>query len=300
LIALSNLHTSDIIHGDLKPENILLSNKSKNIDVFIQKMNIEKIIKNKNLMKEQKTRNKILEEIKKHIEKIDINLEYDSSCESDGSMESDEEIDICSDDSVSVTYSLDSSSDDELSNHSHYNNDNLSNEVNFSIKIADMGGCVLPNQKRKKQIQTCYYMSPEILLRLPYNNTSDMWSLACSLYEIMTGKILFDPDNYDGNEDRLHLYLITKSLGNIPDTIINQSRYKDVFFTQNYKRIRGFKLFEHCNLKEKIHEKIKYDDFDLEDKIIADKFLEFFFQCLEYDINKRITSINALKFDIFA
>lgn len=307
LIALSTLHANNIIHGDLKPENILLANKSKNTNIFIQKMNIEKIIKNKNLMKDQKSRKKILEEIKKHIDNIDINLEYDSldtisSVEDSNDSDSDSnDSNICSEDSVSITYSLESSSDgDDLSNHSYdNNNNNLNNEIIFSIKIADMGGCVLPDQKRKKQIQTCYYMPPEVLLRLPYNNTSDMWALACSLYEIITGKILFDPDDYDGNEDRFHLYLMSNSLGKIPDEIINESRYKDIFFTQNYKRIRGFEKFEQCDLKIKICEKIKYDSFDLDEKIITDKFLAFFFQCLEYDTNKRISSIDALKLDIF-
>jgi serine/threonine-protein kinase SRPK3 len=300
LIAVDNLHKNNIIHGDLKPENILLTNKSNNTNMFIKNLNIEKIIKNKTLMKEHKSRDKILDEIKKQINKIDINLEYLSSNNNNES-DNDSELlsDICSEDSVSTAYTLSSTSDEEsnLSNKSSFIENNNSN---LSIKLTDMGCCVMTEQKRKKQIQTCYYMSPEILLRLPYDKSSDMWALACTLYEIFTGKILFDPDDYDGNEDRYHLYLITKSLGSIPGDIINASRYKDILFTNDCKRIRGFRDCENTDLKKNLLNKIKYDCMDDKDKELAEKFYdEFFIKCLDYDINKRITSTEALKLNFF-
>lgn len=159
-----------------------------------------------------------------------------------------------------------------------------------------MGGCVTSNNDRKKQLQTCYYMAPEELLRLPYDKSSDMWALGCAIYEIMTGKILFDPDGYDGNEDRYHLYLISQCIGQMPEQMINASRYKDILFTVDAKRIKGFTEFESRNIKIEIQNNIKYKITELEIKKF-DELCEFINSCIQYQ--QRITVEDALKLRLF-
>jgi len=47
-----------------------------------------------------------------------------------------------------------------------------------------------------------------------YDTSADMWSLACIIFELLTGDLLFDPrtgDNYDRDED--HLALMMELLG---------------------------------------------------------------------------------------
>ena len=40
-------------------------------------------------------------------------------------------------------------------------------------------------------IQSRYYRAPEVILRLNYSFSIDIWSFACVLYEIYMGKPLF-------------------------------------------------------------------------------------------------------------
>jgi serine/threonine-protein kinase SRPK3 len=250
LLGINELHKNDIIHGDIKPENILMTTLSKKTQSLIEKIDIEKIIKSKTYFKDQKNRKKIIDTIKKIVEE-DISTDFEENSinsENEENINSGDNYNSDSDDSsCQLTISSSKSSDDLSKSSDNFNetiNDdkyslNVDNKIN--VKITDMGGCVIDKQQRKKQIQTCYYMAPEILLRLPYDKSSDIWALGCTVYEILTGKILFDPDGYDGNEDRLHLYLISKYIGPIPEDMINNSRYKDILFSADSKRIKGFR-----------------------------------------------------------
>jgi serine/threonine-protein kinase SRPK3 len=311
LIGLNALHKNKIIHGDLKPENILMIDYSEELLSFIKKINIEKIIKNKQSFKDPKNRKKIIEDIEKIVEECDNDTEIYSDFESneDEDNENNEDNDK-NDDSDSDSCPLSIESSNESSNESSDESSNKSfNEMskdlsldknknkNINVKITDMGGCVIEDQKRKKQIQTCYYMSPEILLRLPYDESSDMWALGCTIYEILMGKILFDPDDYDGNEDRLHLYLISKFAGPLPEDMINNSRYKDIIFTVDAKRIKGFKEINFCDIEKKIYNFLINKNVGKEDLI--KQMCDFICQCILPDNKKRITSDDALKLQLF-
>ncbi|KAL0212145.1 hypothetical protein RCL1_005771 [Eukaryota sp. TZLM3-RCL] len=57
------------------------------------------------------------------------------------------------------------------------------------VKIGDLGVAKLlktEDQLAKTSIGTPYYLSPEIWRNRPYNSKSDVWSLGCLLYEMIT------------------------------------------------------------------------------------------------------------------
>jgi NIMA (never in mitosis gene a)-related kinase len=69
------------------------------------------------------------------------------------------------------------------------------------IKIGDFGiARVLQSTYDCAQtaIGTPYYLSPEICQEKPYNQKSDIWSLGCILYEMLTLKHAFDANNIKG------------------------------------------------------------------------------------------------------
>ena len=65
----------------------------------------------------------------------------------------------------------------------------------FSVKIGDLGiAKILENTSSYAHtfIGTPYYLSPELCKDLPYNDKSDVWSLGCVLYEMVTLKHPFE------------------------------------------------------------------------------------------------------------
>ncbi|CAB3978371.1 serine threonine- kinase Nek1-like isoform X2 [Paramuricea clavata] len=84
-----------------------------------------------------------------------------------------------------------------------------------TIKLGDFGiARVLRNtmELARTCIGTPYYLSPEICENRPYNNKSDVWSLGCVLYEMLTLKHAFEA----GNMKNLVLKIIRGSYPPVP------------------------------------------------------------------------------------
>ncbi len=61
-----------------------------------------------------------------------------------------------------------------------------------SARLADLGTA------RDKLVQglvcgTRHYVAPEVIMGAPVSPALDLWSLGCSVFEILTGRVLFDP-----------------------------------------------------------------------------------------------------------
>ena len=67
------------------------------------------------------------------------------------------------------------------------------------------------------QTGTPYYASPEIWKDLPYDNKSDIWSLGCVLYEMIT----LHPPFRSKNMDELYKKVLSGDIGNLPEKYSN-------------------------------------------------------------------------------
>ena len=82
------------------------------------------------------------------------------------------------------------------------------------LKLIDFGIALpanLDDQLKPKEIQTSFYRAPEVVLGLSYDQSVDMWSFGCILYELCTGKVLFQviQDLAEENAQLLSMFIDT-------------------------------------------------------------------------------------------
>lgn len=220
-IILNNLHSNNYVHTDIKPENILIHKpKYEHLLIFELINNIIDKKKPNDIKSLLFSKNKNLIKLLDDIN--DIDFDYD-------------------DEKLKQIYDYIFTDD-------------------IYIKICDLGTIMSPNDPELYKKHTVYYRSPEIILFLPYDYKYDIWSLGCSLYEMLTYKILFDPN--DNDCDRHHLHLISSCFGMLPYDMIMKSKQKYIFFTKSLDRIRTFKRVEFNSIIEKVSEYMTIDNYN--------------------------------------
>ena len=63
-----------------------------------------------------------------------------------------------------------------------------------TVKIVDFGLARMlgPSEKAEEPFGTLGYAAPEILLKKPYTNQCDLWSLGCVIYAMLCSSLPFD------------------------------------------------------------------------------------------------------------
>jgi len=162
----------------------------------------------------------------------------------------------------------------------------------YGITISDLGAARWLNKEYPPAvIQTREYRSPEVLLGNPKIGTEiDIWSLACIVFELITGDFLFDPKvEKTMDKDVYHLALFMQILGDIPKHIAcGPGKHCHKFFTKKGEFRHKCKL-QPCQLSAVFLHNYGLSE---RDALELASFLE---PMLEYDPSKRITAREALK-----
>ncbi|CAM9500353.1 unnamed protein product [Ectocarpus fasciculatus] len=114
------------------------------------------------------------------------------------------------------------------------------------VLIVDLGNACWTHKHFSEDIQTRQYRSPEVITGVWYDTSADMWSLACILFELLTGDLLFDPrsgEDYDRDED--HLAQCMELLGRLPDKLIHEGKYSRQYFNRkgDLRHIHSLKMW---------------------------------------------------------
>ncbi|CAG9465065.1 unnamed protein product [Pedinophyceae sp. YPF-701] len=120
--------------------------------------------------------------------------------------------------------------------------------ADWQCTVVDFGNACWTFKQFTQDIQTRQYRCPEVILGTKYSTPSDMWSLACTVFELATGDLLFDPrtgSEYSRDED--HLALMVELLGQMPRRLRTGGKYSSEFFNskgefRHIKRLRPWPL----------------------------------------------------------
>ena len=162
-------------------------------------------------------------------------------------------------------------------------------DENIRVKICHFGNACYSNHHFSRDIQTRQYRAPEIILGVNYNETVDIWSLACIVFEMITGDYLFEPRQKDKSfsKDDDHLAQFIELLDRIPKNFALSGTESKRFFTKDGKLGRINSLRK-CLLKDVL---IKKYHFKKNEAIALNDFL---LPMLEYCPEKRASAKQML------
>lgn len=121
----------------------------------------------------------------------------------------------------------------------------------MNVKIVDLGNACWVRRHFSDDIQTRQYRCPEVILGAEYGTPADLWSVACMVFELLTGDLLFDPHKsskaktgkaaYTRDDD--HLAQMIELLGSFPKKVAVKGKYSRDFFNRKGKmmKIRNLK-----------------------------------------------------------
>lgn len=156
------------------------------------------------------------------------------------------------------------------------------------VKLVDLGNACWTHKHFTDDIQTRQYRSPEVILGAKYGTSADMWSLACIMFELLTGDLLFDPHSgkaWDRDED--HLAMMYELLGGFPRKMAKTGKKASEYFNKRGE-LRHIQHLKFWSLREVLIDKYLLKRHDAEG-------IASFMECLlEIDPEKRMTAEECL------
>ena len=253
-----------VFHGDIKTDNILVKGLNNRDTFIINKYNNENFFEKYTQAKNDFcAKNKIDSSKMKKIDKLVIRQNIHNEI---------------------TNRILKEYRDQQISKY------NIESKYLESIKVslADFGTTCDENNFYDMSFGTRYYQAPEIILMGKCSYPVDIWAIGCTFYELLSGKILFDPiKDSKHTRDYYHLYLINQTCGHFNKDFLKQTKYYKKFFDANCKLIdTNNELSDRLNAK--INELNNIDSYNK--KMINDLVSSM----LTIDSSKRIT-IDSLK-----
>ncbi|KAG0243492.1 serine/threonine protein kinase, CMGC group [Actinomortierella wolfii] len=154
----------------------------------------------------------------------------------------------------------------------------------IQVKIADLGNACWEHHHFTNDIQTRQYRSPEVILGNKWGPSTDIWSVACMAFELLTGDYLFDPQSgsaYNKNDD--HIAQIIELMGNFPKRLALSGKFSHELFNRKGE-LRHIHKLRYWPLNDVIHEKYQVP------RAEADFLADFLNRMLALDPYQRATA----------
>ena len=162
------------------------------------------------------------------------------------------------------------------------------------IKIVDLGNACWTHKHFTDDVQTRQYRCPEVILGQPYDTSADMWSLACIIFELLTGDLMFDPHagkSWDRDED--HLAMMIELIGPFPRKMTTTGKFAGEFFGRKGE-LRHIQHLKFWSLEDVLKDKYHFTGNQ------AKEVSDFLCPLLSLDPTTRVSAADALKHPFLA
>jgi len=92
---------------------------------------------------------------------------------------------------------------------------------NPEIRLIDFGSTTFDHEHHSSIVQTRHYRAPEVILELGWNQSCDVWSVGCIVFELAMGFMLFDT-----HSSLEHLAMMERVLGPISQKMAERTKLK--------------------------------------------------------------------------
>jgi len=89
------------------------------------------------------------------------------------------------------------------------------------IRLIDFGSTTFDHEHHSSIVQTRHYRAPEVVMELGWDQSCDVWSVGCIIFELAMGFMMFD--THSSHE---HLAMMERVLGQIPQKMAEKSKLK--------------------------------------------------------------------------
>nr|XP_002122993.1 dual specificity protein kinase CLK2 [Ciona intestinalis]XP_018667219.1 dual specificity protein kinase CLK2 [Ciona intestinalis] len=162
--------------------------------------------------------------------------------------------------------------------------------VSSDIRLIDFGSATFDNEHHSTVVSTRHYRAPEVVLELGWNQSCDVWSIGCIIFEFYMGITMFQT-----HDNREHLAMMERILGPIPSRMIKKSRKQKYFY---HNRLDWD---EHSSGGKYVRENCKPIMRYIQRKDHPEhmKLIDLIARMLEYDPTKRISLAEAINHSFF-
>ncbi|XP_068693758.1 serine/threonine-protein kinase PRP4 homolog [Montipora foliosa] len=177
----------------------------------------------------------------------------------------------------------------------------LVNETKLVVKLCDFGSASFASDcDITPYLVSRFYRAPEIIIGAKYDYSIDLWSVATTLFELYTGKIMFS-----GKTNNEMLKLMMDYKGKIPNKMVRKGALRDQHFDENcnflYQEVD--KVTQRAKItvlgainpnKEVVESLLGYKRLNEEHKRKVMQLKDLLDKCLMLDPAKRISLNQAL------
>ncbi|KAJ1981300.1 U4/U6 small nuclear ribonucleoprotein prp4 [Dimargaris xerosporica] len=176
----------------------------------------------------------------------------------------------------------------------------LANDAKNLLKLCDFGSASDVHENDiTPYLVSRFYRAPEIILGLSYDYAIDVWSVGCTLYELLTGKILFP-----GRSNNQMLRLMMELKGRFPARMLKRGQFTGQHFDASLTHFLQHDMDRVLNKEvvrpvvitkptKDLKARLSQIDHREPPKLMA-AFGDFLDRCLMLNPEKRMTATEAL------